>query len=247
MKIYKDIIYDMQNQLKLDMYIPEIGAFDTFIFFHGGGLEGGSKEDAKSFVKDLVSENIAVISVDYRLYPNAKFPDYINDCSNAVSWVINNIKNYGNSKEIYIGGSSAGGYISMMLCFDQRYLNKVGLSNGDISGYIHDAGQPTSHFNILRERGIDSRRIIVDETAPLYFVGLEKTYPKMLFVVSDHDVENRFEQTQLMVSSIKSFGYDMTKIKLKVMEGLHTAYLNLYDEHKRNIFANILKEFIKEV
>src|SRR5690606_21466514 len=148
MKIYKDIIYDMQNQLKLDMYIPEIGAFDTFIFFHGGGLEGGSKEDAKSFFKDLVSENIAVISVDYRLYPNAKFPDYINDCSNAVSWVINNIKNYGNSKEIYIGGSSAGGYISMMLCFDQRYLNKVGLSNDNISGYIHDAGQPTSHFNI---------------------------------------------------------------------------------------------------
>src|SRR5690606_28133160 len=146
--------------------------------------------------------------VDYRLYPNTKFPEYIIDAANALLWVIKNIKNYGNSKNIYVGGSSAGGYLSMMLCFDQSYLKNVGISNEQISGYLHDAGQPTVHLNILKERGIDSRRIIVDEAAPIYFVGLEKTYPKMMFVVSDNDVANRLEQTNLMVSTLNSFGYD---------------------------------------
>ena len=46
----------------------------------------------------------------------------------------------------------------------------------DFAGFIHDAGQPTSHFNVLKELGKDSKRIIVDETAPMYFVGMDETY-----------------------------------------------------------------------
>lgn len=48
------------------------------------------------------------------------------------------------------GGSSAGGYISQMLCFDKTWLSKHGIKATDISGFIHDAGQPTCHFNVLR-------------------------------------------------------------------------------------------------
>ena len=78
----------------------------------------------------------------------------------------------------------------MMLCFDKRYLQSVGLSNDDIAGYWHDAGQPTSHFNVLKYSGKDSRRVIVDETAPLYFIGLEEKYlpdcsGKIVFIESN--------------------------------------------------------------
>ena len=58
-----------------------------------------------------------------------------------------------------------------------------------------DAGQPTAHFNVLKYADVDPRRIIVDETAPLYYVGLESEYPPMRFVVSDNDMTNRYEQT----------------------------------------------------
>ena len=78
----------------------------------------------------------------------------------------------------------------------------------DISGYVHDSGQPTAHFNVLKEKGMDFRRVIVDETAPLYFVGLEKEYPPMLFIVADQDMENRYEQTVLVLSTMDHFGYD---------------------------------------
>ena len=83
--------------------------------------------------------------------------------------------------KILVGGSSAGGYISMMLCFDNKYLKKHGINPSDITGYIHDSGQPTSHFTVLNHSGTDPRRVIVEERAPLYFVGLEKSYSPMLF------------------------------------------------------------------
>jgi len=59
----------------------------------------------------------------------------------------------------------------MMLCFDGRFLSKFGLAPTDIDAYIHDAGQPTSHFNVLKELWIDSRRFIVYETAHMFFAG----------------------------------------------------------------------------
>ena len=113
------------------------------------------------------------------MYPNAKFPEFIEDSASAVAWAKKNMPLLCGCDKLYVGGSSAGGYITMMLCFDQKYLKAVGMSNSDIAGYWHDAGQPTFHFNVLRNEGYDPRRVIVDEHAPLYFVGLEKEYPTM--------------------------------------------------------------------
>lgn len=133
----------------------------------------------------------------------------------------------------------------MMLCFDKKYLNNAGVRRDNIDGYIHDAGQPTSHFNILREKGLDTRRIIVDESAPIYFVGLESDYPPMLFIISDNDMQNRLEQTHLMISTLKHFGYDMSKIKYKLMNSDHCGYVSRFDEDGANVFGKLLIEFIK--
>ena len=125
------------------------------------------------------------------MYPDAEYPDFIVDAAAAVAWVKNNISGYGQCDGIYVGGSSAGGYLSMMLCFDPSYLGAHGILPTDISGYVHDAGQPTAHFNVLKARGLDPRRVIIDETAPLYYVGLAKSYSPMLVIVSDNDMTNR--------------------------------------------------------
>jgi hypothetical protein len=60
---------------------------------------------------------------------------------------------------------------------------------------------------VLKELGKDSKRIIVDETAPMYFVGMDETYSPMLFIVSDDDMFGRYEQTMLMLSTLRHFGY----------------------------------------
>lgn len=99
----------------------------------------------------------------------------------------------------------------MMLCFDNKYLFPYKIPEDVIKGYIHDTGQPTTHFNVLRERGIDSKRIIIDEAAPLFHIGTATDYPPMLFIFSDNDMPNRYEQTQRILSALKHFDYDEKK------------------------------------
>lgn len=232
-----------KNQV-LDIFLPEAENFDVFIYFHGGGLKSGDHHDCP-FAEFLTQNGVAVVSVQYRMYPTAKYPEFIMDAAAAVAWTLDNIGNYGKLNKVYVGGSSAGGYLSMMLCFDKRWLAPYGISPNDINGYIHDAGQPTKHFNVCVEEGLDSRRVIVDETAPLFHIGTSDNYSPMLFVVSDNDIENRYEQTMLTINTLKHFGYDMRKVELKVTQGGHCVSLSRNDNEGDNLFAKIVYGFIK--
>lgn len=241
MIIKPDILY--KDGLYLDLYIPEGEELDLFVYFHGGGLCGGDRKGVEPFAETLAKRGIATASVEYRMYPNAKFPEFIEDCAASVAWLRDNISAFGKCRRIFVGGSSAGGYISMMLCFDKRYLNKVGMKPTDIAAYIHDAGQPTAHFNVLKEYGIDSRRVIVDETAPMFFVGTEESYSPMLFIVSDGDMPARYEQTMLMVKALEHFGHT-EGVELCVMHGSHCEYVYKTDGEGEGILAKAMLSFI---
>ena len=81
--------------------MPE-DSFDTvFIYFHGGGLQSGDKKEAYVLAEYLTQKNLAVVSANYRMYPAAKYPDYIVDGAACVSWVFSNISKYGNCEKIY--------------------------------------------------------------------------------------------------------------------------------------------------
>lgn len=246
MKIINDILYseDGDRRKSLDVYLPnECEA--TFIYFHGGGLKGGDKADI-FFVKSLMEADIAVVSVNYSLYPNAIYPQFIRDAAAAVAYIYKNADEINISNRIFVGGSSAGAYLSMMLCFDKKYLSVYGVNSDSILGYIHDAGQVTAHYNVLRERGIDSRSVIVDETAPLFYVTQNNNYPPMLFIVSDGDMVNRYEQMMVMMKTLEHFENDMSKIRLVVMKNSnHCSYLCDDSSENSLLFRKTICEFIK--
>ena len=230
MKEILNMIYDENhaNICSLGMYLPDAGAaYPVFIYFHGGGLEEGSKDIPPEF-KSFASKGIALASADYRLYPNAKFPEYIEDAAKAINFV----KKYGLDNnlfsKIYVGGSSAGAYLAMMNYFDSRYLGQYGIAPDDIAGWVFDAGQPTVHFNVLRERSLDTRLVRVDEAAPIYFIDHDvdsANQSKLLFIVAENDIENRLEQTKLTLKTMEQFGYDMSKVYFKFMSGCsHCSY-----------------------
>ncbi len=244
MRVFKDISYcDIGHSRQvLDLHLPDCEEFSVFIYFHGGGIEAGSKE--QKFIEALVNKGVAVVCANYRMYPSAVFPEFIRDAAAAVAWTYKHIGEYGKCNKFFVGGSSAGGYLSMMLCFNKAYLAPYKIDPAQIDGFIHDAGQPTTHFNVLRERGIDSRRVIVDEAAPLYYIGQESEYAPMLFIVSDNDMENRYEQTMLVLSTLKHLRYDQSKIELKVMNGGHCHYVRKQDEDGNYIFADMIYDYI---
>ncbi len=104
------------------MFLPE--QFKSiFVYFHGGGLDRGAKGGMEKIANYLATKGIATASVNYRLYANpnfpdrtytpAKYPDFIRDVALSVAFVKDYMqKNYG-SINIYVGGSSAGGYLSI--------------------------------------------------------------------------------------------------------------------------------------
>lgn len=244
MKQTFDVYYtEEKNPMQqLRIYLPEKESFPVFVYFHGGGLVAGNREASSLAMAYLAEQGVAVVSAEYRMYPEAKYPEFIEDCAAAIAWVKKNISQYGKAEGIFVGGSSAGGYLSMMLCFDPKYLRAVGIEPTEIAGWFHDAGQPTKHFNVLKYSGEDDRRVIVDEAAPLYHIGTAEKHSPMRFIVSDNDMENRYEQTMLVLSTMKHFGY--TGYDHKVMHGKHCHYCRTVDGKDGGLGKMVL-DFIK--
>ncbi len=246
MNCLKDIAYlpDGGAAHTLDLWLPEGEDFPVLVYFHGGGFVNGDKS-YHDFYADLTARGIAVASANYRLYPAAKYPDFITDAAAAVAWVSAHIDEYGGSGEVFVSGSSAGGYLTQMLCFDKRYLAAAGIDADAIAGYYMDAGQPTTHFNVLNERGLDTRRVLVDEAAPLYYIDGSRDYPPMAIAVSDNDMAGRPEQTALLVATLRHFGHDMTKVDYTIVsDSTHCAYVNKHDADGGSVFAVMLGAFV---
>lgn len=216
----KDICYDEENRLLLDLYLPETeGPCPVFVFFHGGGFEDYRQKDMGEPVsRYLASQGILCVNPAYRHYPKAKFPDFIEDGAKAVAWVKAHIREYGESGKLFVGGHSAGAHLAMLLCFDGHYLSAHGIdSKGEIDGYILLSGQPTTHMNVLKEDGTDSRTVMIDQRAPLYHLR-DGSGPPLLITCTDDDIRNRLEQTELLVGTLKHFDYQ-AEVDYQVIRG----------------------------
>lgn len=107
----------------LNMYLPDVGTpFPVFIHFHGGGLENGSKDDVADLL-DITSKGIALISVGYRKYPDAVYPEFIEDAAKAIAFIKEYDEKHNLFSSIYVGGTSAGAYLAMMNYFDDTSIN----------------------------------------------------------------------------------------------------------------------------
>lgn len=246
----KNISYGPLEIQKLDYYKSSSYAEEPlFIYFHGGGLEGGDRGNGGSAPFDYLAERgISVVSADYRIYPEAHFPDFITDAALCVAWCVENLQ----YRKMFIGGQSAGGYISMMLAFDRRYLGKYGIDSYDgntVSGYYFDAGQPTVHYNVLHERGLDTRLIRVDEAAPVYFIEefpKSGTLPKYEITVSDNDMPCRLEQNLMLRRTAINFGCCEENIRFTVMEGFaHCGYGGVIDDDGLPKYGRMIERFIR--
>lgn len=64
--------YNKKTKQYLDIYLPESEEFAVVLYFHGGGIEAGDKSGEKILFNYLVSQGIAVVSANYRMYLGRK-------------------------------------------------------------------------------------------------------------------------------------------------------------------------------
>lgn len=192
------------------------------VWYHGGGLEHDSRLGAERFVHALTEKGIALVSVEYSMYPNVRFPEFIIDAANAAAWVQKHIGEYGTMKRMYLSGQSAGAYIMMMLCMNPAYLRNAGVDRDTIAGFIADSAQQTTHFNVLRERGLDSRLERIDEASPIYHINPQTSFSRLLLMYYTNDMPGRIEQNQLLYFTLKRL-VPNADVQLVVLEGGHCA------------------------
>ncbi|MCP4289440.1 MAG: alpha/beta hydrolase [Gammaproteobacteria bacterium] len=173
--------YARERRWELDLYLPKDREnFPVLVWFHGGALKFSSKNDiyATSVAKRFASEGIGVVLPGYRLYPQVKYPEFIEDAASAVAWVYHNISTYhGNPEHLFIGGHSSGAYLAAMIGMDERYLKKHQLSLQQIVGVIPLSGEMYGDSTVWStEHGIyktirdETTTFQVDETTPMFYV-----------------------------------------------------------------------------
>ena len=137
------LAYDQGARFKLDIYRPANvnSAAPVVVFFYGGNWTTGERADYAFVGRALASRGIVVVIPDYRLYPEVRYPDFLDDSAQAVAWAAKNIARYGGDpNNLFLMGHSAGAYNAAMLALDERWLRKQGLSSKALSGWIGLAG-----------------------------------------------------------------------------------------------------------
>lgn len=104
---------------QLDIYLPDTGEgpFPVILAIHGGAFMGCDKADMQILpMLEGLTRGYVVVSINYRVSGEAKFPALVQDAKAAVRWVRANAKQYKlDSQKIAAWGGSAGGYLSTML------------------------------------------------------------------------------------------------------------------------------------
>jgi len=100
-----------EGPLSARLYVPRTDSDGLLVFFHGGAWIYGDLDTHDPLCRFLAElGGVRVLSVAYRLGPEAKFPASSDDCASAYRWVVKNLDSLGAVPErLAVGGDSAGG------------------------------------------------------------------------------------------------------------------------------------------
>jgi acetyl esterase/lipase len=125
----------------LDVYVPDRvdGQAPVVVFFYGGSWDSGTKSEYRFVGGALAARGFVTIIPDYRLYPEVRFPAFLDDCAAAFAWACAHAGDYGGGERMFLMGHSAGAYNAAMLALDPSYLARAGASR-PLAGTVGIAG-----------------------------------------------------------------------------------------------------------
>lgn len=199
-----------KERCKLDIYFPEdTSGFATIFWIHGGGLQNGNKH----FQEELMDQGMAIVAINYRLYPQAKAPICIDDAAAALAWVFNNIRQYGGDPDkIFVTGHSAGGYLVSMIGLDKKYLDKYGIDANTVKAYLPLSGQAITHSTIRGDSGFSRTQPIIDEYAPVHHVRADAPPFVLITGGRNEDIPARYEENVYMKRLMELAGHKHTSL-----------------------------------
>jgi acetyl esterase/lipase len=137
-----DVPFGTHPRQQLDVYSPRHAkGLPIIVFWYGGGWENGKKSQYRFVGAALANAGYVAVLPDYRLYPEAKFPAFVQDGAEALAWVASHAGEIGgDSRRIFVAGHSAGAHLAAMLAYDRSRLEGVGLPPQIVRGFIGLSG-----------------------------------------------------------------------------------------------------------
>jgi acetyl esterase/lipase len=232
---HRDIVYvkDGGKSQSLDVIVPKISLpngrkFPVVVWIHGGGWRSGSK-DAGARIMPLINAGIAVVSINYRLSGEAKWPAQIYDCKAAIRWVRAHGAEYNiNASKIGVWGASAGGHLVALLGTSNGVKALEGKEgnlefSSDVQAVCDWFGptdlkviiEHSDKSNNVVEQLLGSRDpVLATAASPITYVSSKA--PPFLIVHGDKDPLVPLSQSQNLNDALKKAGAD---VSLKIIEG----------------------------
>lgn len=216
---HANVPYADGERKKLDVYRPEDtsgGPAPVVMFIYGGAWRAGDKFEYEFVGRALAANGFVVVIPDYRLYPEAKYPDFIEDNAQAMKWVEDNIAGYGgDNKRFFLAGHSAGAYNALMLSLDGSFraeykitmpIRAVAGISGPYNFYPFEYGEVKETFGDAPNP---------EGTQPVNLVTSDA--PPMLLVTGTNDPIVRRQNTEAMAEKLRAQGIWVTE---KYYEGM---------------------------
>ena len=190
------------GDIALRLYRPTARPKAIIVWAHGGGFALGSLDEIDNFCRLLAAKTeSAVVSVEYRLAPEHRFPTAVEDVLAAVLWVVDRQAEIaGRTVPIAVGGDSAGANLATVAT---RKLHEVGTARitANMLAYPctdHGGSETLRRFEapflgigdvtwFLAQYQPDSARNEDPDFAPRYAKTLGKL-PPTLIITAEHDI-----------------------------------------------------------
>ena len=121
--------YGVDPRQTVDVYVPRgaSGQSPMAVFFNGGSWDSGRRQDYNWVGHTMASRGFVTVLADYRVYPEVRYPAFLEDGARAVRWTVDNAPRLGGDpRRLVLLGHSAGAYNAVMLGVDTRYLKAAG-------------------------------------------------------------------------------------------------------------------------
>ncbi len=141
-QIAADLAYCSDPRQRLDLYAPRTtsGPLPLMIFAYGGGWNSGTRSEYHFAGRAFAALGFLTAVADYRVHPQAHFPDFVDDIGLAASWLVEHAARYGGDPaRVFLAGHSSGAYNVVTLALDPARFSAPGLI-GRIRGVVGLAG-----------------------------------------------------------------------------------------------------------
>jgi acetyl esterase/lipase len=212
-RMHRNLAYGEGPRQSFDLYLPEkiSSPAPVLLFFYGGAFRAGRKSEYRIVGEAFASRGIVVAVADYRIHPEGRFPDFLQDGAAALAAVHARITEFGGDPaRIFLAGHSAGAYISVMLTANPAFLQAA---NGDpswICGVIAMAGRyheiPLGDATGVKIFGGPARA----ETRPASFIDGKR--PPMQLLAGADDSPEVLESHHSLAAHLREHGSAVEEI-----------------------------------